>query len=661
MRLRPLIALTPIALQFRSVRSLSMSYRGGRGRGGSRGGNRGGGGGRGEYYKNKYGRGVRGGGGRGQADDTPRTAPGGGLYSDLINCLERLDGKSYGAYHDLDTPLDRGWVNSDFGFSLFVERAQSDPFAAPTRCRIIIDGATAAFPVSLYSNRIRSVALSDYLLRALHANCKKLGADEAMGGKGWSGPKGGDMQVLEPCQHVLEQSAVRVDERGNVVVQMSVNLPARGRNILGLAAKEIFAKTLPSMIEKSLLLKSLQAQRLQSHVDSIEDQVWLQKELESKNLIAFLRNGALLPRISGVDDRPMDSQKAVPFESPQRLEVSFRLPNAGTTVTGMGIPKGISLICGGGFHGKSTLLQALQVGVYPKIPGDGREFCVTSPNAMKIRAEDGRNIQSCDISSFINNLPFGKDTACFDTADASGSTSQAANIVEAIEIGANTLLLDEDTCATNFMIRDSKMMQLVAPDKEPITPFVSIVRSLYDEHGISTVLVVGGAGDFFEPADNVLVLDCYKCNDMTQRAKEIVVNAQDSRQALPAKKEFRAARQRSLIGNKIAANGKVKVLSQQRISYGESELDISFLEQVVVKSQSAAILNGLQYLSTQNHSNQTLKESLLALEKKLDSEGLSSLTPAQFNGGMSRVRMLEIGAAVNRLRRPNTLVQGQVR
>lgn len=234
--------------------------------------------------------------------------------------------------------------------------------------------------------------------------------------------------------------------------------------------------------------------------------------------------------------------------------------------------------------------------------------------------------------------------------------------IKAIEIGADTLLLDEDTCATNFMIRDSKMMQLVAPEKEPITPFVSIVRSLYDEHGISTVLVVGGSGDFFEPADNILVLDCYKCNDMTQRAKEIVVHAQNSRQSLPAKKEFHTARPRSLIGSKIAANGKVKVLSQERISYGESELDISFVEQVVGKSQSEAILNALQYLSTtQNHSNQTLKDSLLSLEKKLDSEGLSSLTPAQFNGAMSRVRTLEIGAAINRLRRPNSLVQAQER
>jgi predicted ABC-class ATPase len=251
-----------------------------------------------------------------------------------------------------------------------------------------------------------------------------------MGGKGWSGPKGGDLQVLEPSQHVLEQSGVRLDAEGNVIAQITINLPARGRNILGRAAEEILGHTLPTLVKDSLLYESLQASKLQQHVESVEDQCWLQTQLDSKNLVAFVQNGAILPRESGVDDRPMDAKMAIPFESPKRLEISFSLPNAGITVTGMGVPKGISLICGGGFHGKSTLLEALQVGVYPKIPGDGREFCLTSPKALKIRAEDGRNVQSVDISTFINNLPFGKDTTCFSSPDASGSTSQAANIVE---------------------------------------------------------------------------------------------------------------------------------------------------------------------------------------------------------------------------------------
>jgi predicted ABC-class ATPase len=419
--------------------SIFMSGRGRGGRGGrGDGGGRSRGGGRGEYYKNKYGGGGRGGRGGNRDDNnnnnnSQNSSPpqGGGSYADLEHCLRRLDGKSYGAYHDLDTPSDLGWTNHSDGFTLFVERAQADPFAAPTRCRVIVDAAKAAFPPEAYSNRIRAMATCDFLLRNLYGVCKLRGADAALGGQGWSGPKGGDIQILEAGQHVLEQSAIRIDTKtGNVIAQLTINLPARGRTILGHAAESILLQTLPVLVQQSLVFQSLSKDALKRHVHSVEDQCWLQNRLESRNLVAFVRNGAILPRQSGVDDRPMDAVKAIRFESPERLEVSFDLPNAGTTISGMGIPKGITLICGGGFHGKSTLLEALQVGIYPKIPGDGREFCAMSPKSAKIRSEDGRNVQSVDISTFINNLPFGKDTACFSTPDASGSTSQATNILE---------------------------------------------------------------------------------------------------------------------------------------------------------------------------------------------------------------------------------------
>ena len=221
-----------------------------------------------------------------------------------------------------------------------------------------------------------------------------------------------------------------IDSQGNVVCQLAVNLPARGRTVLGSVAAHILDKVLPQMVRDCLVASSLNLKNMRSHVDSIEDQAWLQKQLDSAGLVSFVRNGAILPRVSGVDDHPMSNDNAIPFESPLSLETSFSLPNAGVAITGMGIPKGITLICGGGFHGKSTLLEALQLAVYYKIPGDGREFCVTSAMAAKIRAEDGRCINAVDISSFIKNLPFGKDTTCFTTADASGSTSQASNIVE---------------------------------------------------------------------------------------------------------------------------------------------------------------------------------------------------------------------------------------
>jgi predicted ABC-class ATPase len=399
--------------------------------------------GRGEYYKNKYGgggrgrgRGGRGGGGGGdvrggrgrgggRGESRSNAVNQGGSFQDFLNLLDNLDGKSYGGYHGIESTT-QGWSHDNF--VLRIGRAQSDPFAAPTRCQVKVSSAFCRLPPSLYSNKIRSVALSDYIHRAMYAHAKEMGVDASLDGQGWSGPKGGDIQLLPPCQHVLEQSAVVVNSDGTVVTQLTVNLPARGRTILGRAAKEIFGQTLTTLLHKSLNYASLNSTRVESHVNSIEDQVWLQSQLESHGIVAFVRDGAILPRASGVDDHPLKG--GLPFESPESMRVSYQLPSTGVTISGMAFRKGISLICGGGFHGKSTLLEALQVGVYPKVPGDGREFVVTTPFAVKIRAEDGRCITAVDISPFISNLPFGKETTCFSTLDASGSTSQASNILE---------------------------------------------------------------------------------------------------------------------------------------------------------------------------------------------------------------------------------------
>lgn len=391
-------------------------------------GRRGGGRGRGpgEYNRNKYGGGGRGGGrGGGPRQDTPTQGGPGGDFAALRRLLTSIDGKQYPNYHALETAETSAWVAPNF--RLQIARVQGDPFAPPTRCRLMIK--TNAYK---QSNKIRSIAAADFLWRRLYDKCVAMGADQTVrgGGGGWSGPKGGDIQVMKPTQHVLDQSAVNVLPDGSIQAQITISLPARGRTILGMAATEILGSVLPKLVEECLLPSSFDPQTLKQHVDSIEDQLWLQGQLDAAGLVGFVPNGAILPRLSGVDDRPMNSSTAVPFQSPNAMEVRFTLPNARISIAGMGIRKGVCLICGGGFHGKSTLLEALQLAVYPKIPGDGREFCVTSPGAVKIRSEDGRSINAVDISSFINNLPFGKDTTCFTSADASGSTSQASNIVE---------------------------------------------------------------------------------------------------------------------------------------------------------------------------------------------------------------------------------------
>jgi len=635
--------------------------------------------GRGEYYKNKYGGGGRGGGrsggggggrgGGGRFSDRGEKSSSinGGSYTAFLQLLGQLDGKSYGAYHDIETSTAPngagGWVHSDF--ILRIGRTQSDPFSPPTRCQIRVPSKVAQFPPSLYSSKIRAIALSDYLHRALYAHAKEMGIDANLvgntnGGKGsWSGPKGGDIQLLEPCQHVLEQSAVSVlmDEEGTIVAQLTINLPARGRTILGQAAEQILGQTLPTLVQRALKYASLSAGRISKHVDSVQDQVWLQHQLKSRGLVAFVPNGAILPRASGVDDRPLAD--AVRFQTPLgELSTSFTLPATGVTVEGMGIPEGITLVCGGGFHGKSTLLEALQVAIYPKLPGDGREFCAVRPNAFKIRAEDGRSITSVDISTFIRNLPFGKDTTSFSTLDASGSTSQASNIVESLEMGTDVLLLDEDTCATNFMIRDNLMRQLVKTEKEPITPFLYKIRSLYQEHSVSTILVMGGVGEYFSVADTVLLMDSYQCNDATDRAKEIFSQQKESNgnnnnnTNLP----FGEIPQRVLPDSSLLApqNGKAMVRSKNTVAYGDIEMDLSGLEQVRTKAQTTTIVQALQTISSKKTQQKTtpplFREVLSQLEEQIESEGLSSLAPGQFHGGMARVRSIDIAAAMNRFR-----------
>ncbi|KAL7426230.1 hypothetical protein ACHAXH_000273 [Discostella pseudostelligera] len=689
-----------------------------------RGGGRGGRGGRGgEYYKNKYGGRGRGGGrgggggyygygrGEGSADaavDEPTVSTtksngvgggadvsphqpeafdinkprlggnNGGSHADLVELLRRLDGKQYPAYHDIESST-KGWVNNMGGYSLYIARAQSDPFAKPTRCRVVVKSETAKFPPVSYQNRVRSVALGDYLNRVFYNICKNMGADvgagtgeNGQGNRGWSGSKGGDIEISKPNQHVIEQTAVRVLPNGDVWAQFTVNLPARGRTIQGFRAIQVFDQTLPQLVQKALVYTSLDSADVTRHVLNVEDQEWVRSSLEIRGLVAFVPDGALLPRKSGADDEPMEDVKVgegaggggdftprlVRFHSPDTLRVTFDLPNMGKTLAGIGIRKGITLIVGGGFHGKSTLLSALQVGIYNKIPGDGREFCVCTPNTVKIRAEDGRNVSQVNISPFINNLPFGQGTNCFTTPDASGSTSQATNIIEALEMGAKTLLIDEDTCATNFMIRDDKMMQLVHADKEPITPFLYKVKTLAKQ-GISVILVVGSCGDFFDVGDTTILMDCYSCHDVTAHAKQIAATRAANGGALAASKlNFGNVTPRCPVGPAFKPNGKVFVRSKSVVSYGEVELDLSGLEQLVSMEQTNAIALAIQRLTALSPgSKMTIFQVLTQLNGLLDRDGLEVLANGQFDGSLARPRTFEIAGAINRLRSKGSLVQ----
>uniref|UniRef100_M4BD41 Isopentenyl-diphosphate delta-isomerase n=1 Tax=Hyaloperonospora arabidopsidis (strain Emoy2) TaxID=559515 RepID=M4BD41_HYAAE len=500
---------------------------------------------RGEFYRNKYGRGGRGRGrsprgrGRSPRGHVPRDGEGherahieprndriqppltAASWQQLGDMLRELHNRNYGAYHELERYFFEFHSTSNgLSFTLEFDHVQGDPYASPSRAHMTVSTVSAAFPVEMHRDKTRNVALCDYLTRVFAVNARDCGADAKTVSSSWQGAKGGDIAIDAPGQHVIERTSVNVLPNGDVEARFNINLPARGRSICGDWAYTILVETLPQLVEQSLVFQRQDKSHLWKHVQSVEDQETLRGMLKDAGLVGFVVDGAVLPRQSGASDLPLSGDKAVLFKSPESLRRSFTLPNCGL-VTGMGIPRGVTLFVGGGFHGKSTVLKALEVGVYNHVPADGREFVVMDPHAAKIRSEDSRSVVCTDISAFIDNLPFKQDTTRFSTADASGSTSQAANIVEALEVGATTLLIDEDTCATNFMIRDWKMQQLVAKNKEPITPFISKVRALFAQRGVSSVLVIGGAGDYFSVADHVIMMDSYEPRDVTADAKKI--------------------------------------------------------------------------------------------------------------------------------------------
>jgi len=435
-----------------------------------------------------------------------------------------------------------------------------------------------------------------------------------------------------------------------VEARLSVNLPAQGRSIEGVKASRLICQELMEVVSVGLLGKSLDQRDVWRHVQSVEDQDAARELLGGAGLVAFVINGSMLPRASGADDRVMRSG-GVPFKSPPELQMTLTLPHRGE-VTGMGIRKGITLVVGGGFHGKSTLLEALQVGVYDHVPGDGREFVVTERTAVKVRAEDGRPVTGLDISPFISNLPQGRDTTNFSSGDASGSTSQAANILEALAVGCSTLLVDEDTCATNFMMRDTRMARLV--QTEPITPFLHRVKALYQEKGVSTILVAGSCGDFFDVADIVIKMQEYTCIDVTKVAKQICLELPS--QNLPTLKSFPASMlERRVEVSCLQPRGKVKADRDRGILFGETEIDLTHVEQLVDASQTRFIMDCLVYLGNKHHGSLPFSSLLDELEKSLISPNLSCpldlVSPwAGPNGAYTRPRAQEIAAAINRLR-----------
>ncbi len=556
----------------------------------------------------------------------------------LRQLLLQLDDRGYKAYK----AIQGSYKFPDF--TLIIDRVQGDPFATPSQVRVQVPQSVAGFPQNLYGTRSREIALRDYLTRQFDHAAREFSSRRGTGNSGL-------IAITHIGQSVLERTSAFVSDEW-VELRFIVGLPARGRSIAGRQAAQMLCDDIPQIVDQAIKYQSLDADAIKHHVETVEDADWLRQHLVERGLVAFIADGAILPRRSGVDDQPL-SADAVAFRTPESLIVEFTCPNRGV-ITGMGIPSGVTLIVGGGYHGKSTLLRAIELGVYNHIPNDGRELVVTHPAAMKIRAEDGRSVAGVDISPFINQLPQGRSTRQFSTTNASGSTSQAANIIEAREAGAKLLLVDEDTAATNFMIRDRRMQQLIAKDKEPITPFIDKVRQLYTDYSVSTILVMGGSGDYFDVADTVIAMENFQPQDVTEKAKAIA--QQHTMERTPeGGNQFgqitpRVPLPESIDPSRGQREVKLKVRDVDEVVFGTEEIDLAAVEQIVEAGQLRAIAEAIVYAKEQYiNGRSTLPEILDCVMADIESEGLDVLSTLP-KGDFVLFRRFELAAALNRLR-----------
>lgn len=555
--------------------------------------------------------------------------------SDLKRELGRIDGRGYKSYKDLEGQY------SFNNYILSIDHVQGDPFASPSRVRVIVNRHFNKFPGELFDEKYKTVALCDFLTRLFSKNIYKYG--EKIFGSG----KSGLIEISRCPQQILERTSVIIDNE-KIEARFYVGFPAKGRSVLSRELEKILFNVLPNIVENTLIYNKINTKALSDRIKLVEDQEFIRNELENRNLVAFVGNNSILPRESGVSQKPLKDGKK--FISPKELEVEFSTPNRGI-IKGMGIPKGITLIVGGGYHGKSTLLRALELGVYNHIEGDGREFVITDDSALKVRAEDGRAITKTDISLFINNLPNGKDTKSFYTENASGSTSQAANIIEGIESGTKLFLIDEDTSATNFMIRDRIMQQLVAKDKEPITPFIDVAKSLYNEKGISTILVAGSSGDFFDIADLVIQMDNYEPFEVTEMAKALSKGNKDYIKELDINIDFN----RVILKGTIESGTKgikIKTLGKDGISINRDNIDLRAVEQIVDSEQLNTIGAIMKYVENKLMGKDlTLIEITDKIIEELNKNLINIDNIKGGHGSLAMVRKQEIICAYNRYRK----------
>jgi len=555
----------------------------------------------------------------------------------LQGLLRRLDDQTYSCYRTLIGRYQLG------EFELVVDRVPPDPYAGGAHVRLVVERGKANLPHDLTQTKVRRLGVEAFLAaKTVEALRTQFDTRQR------KAPGSGQVYVEPFGPAVIERSVSRISDE-QIELRLLIDLPAHSRRIQGMQAEQMFCTGLLRLATSVLLFSERSVREARDAANAAEDHLALQHELSNRGLVAFVADDSLLARVGGADTGPRRDGQEVAFRSPDSLAVELDLPQAGS-VRGMGIPAGVTVIVGGGFHGKSTLLDAIASAVHPHLALDGRSQVATIPEAVTIRAEDGRSVCRVDISGFLGPLPSGVRSADFSTEKASGSTSQASSIVEAIEVGARLLLLDEDRCATNFMIRDGRMQRLVPRPGEPIIPFLDRVRELYDRFGVSSILVTGGSGDYLEVADTVIRMDAYRPCDVTQQAREVAATTQSMRLAetIPPL-EPPAAREPRTASDCRPASLRTSSRGARAVRVGDETVSLRALDQLVEAGQARAMGRLMRGAAMRMGEGKSMSMLIDELEARLDADGLDSLDPPVAYD-LSRPRRFELAAALNRWR-----------
>ncbi len=556
-------------------------------------------------------------------------------HFELKNILQDINGESYKSYKSIE---------GEFLFNdyiLYVDHVQDDAFPSPSKMRVKIAQSLALFPDDTYSNRSREVALRDFITRRFYESiqtyCK---ADIEL-------KESGPISIENPGQEILERSTAFIDQ-SYVEIRFTLKLPYSGKNVEGNLAEDILFNKLPKIISNSLLFENLDKEALYQHIKTYEDADFLRNELENLRLIAFVAEGSILPRRSDGSSLPIEMDRAVPFASPNNLKMDVELPNKGQ-ITGMGLPRGITLIIGEFGNGKTTLLNALEQGIYNHIPGDGREFVVSNPNSVKIRAEEDRNIENVDISAFISTHSSGRNIHSFSSDNAGDYISQAANVIEAIEIGADVLLIDEDTSASNFLISEQSSSEGNTEINETITPFVDQARNLYSGYMVSSILVIDSPDNYFDIADFVIRMTDYEAKDITLETKELADKNRMSRNDI----YFGTIAERiplveSLDPGKGKQSIEISPKGNNYLEFGSSIIDLSSIEQIASISQTKAICKAIMYSKKYMDGKKSFRQLTSLVMLDIGRSGLDVLNPS-LSGEYAEFRKIELAAVFNRI------------